>query len=155
MTIGERECGSLGSQGTSGRAEEGAGLGDGRVRRESREGRRADGREGDIGTGKCGGDDGIRCRLHGHADGHKHTINGLAVILTTYGGRFIVTSVSSEDKGLSERRRLVQELLSAARSRERKERSSVVASGELAKGFVNWGGERRLSEGEADSSEGL
>jgi hypothetical protein len=133
MTIGGRECGSLGSQGTSGRAEEGAGLGDGRVRRESREGRRADGREADIGTGKCGGDDGIRCRLHGH----KHTINGLAVILTTYGGRFIVISVSSEDKGLSERGRLVQELLSAARSRERKERSSVVASGEPAKGLVN------------------
>jgi hypothetical protein len=115
MTIGGRECGSLGSQGTSGRAEEGAGLGDGRVRRESREGRRADGREADIGTGKCGGDDGIRCR----------------------GGRFIVISVSSEDKGLSERGRLVQELLSAARSRERKERSSVVASGEPAKGLVN------------------
>ena len=59
----------------------------------------------------------------------------------------------SEDKGLSERR-LVQHL-SAARSRERKERGSVVASGELAKGLVNWGRERRLSEGEADSSEGL
>jgi hypothetical protein len=61
--------------------------------------------------------------------------------LTTYGGRFIENGgldvVSIEDKGLSERRRLVKELLSAARSRERKERSSVVASGELAKGFVN------------------
>jgi hypothetical protein len=62
--------------------------------------------------------------------------------------------VSSGDKSLLERRALQR--LSAARSRERKERSSVVASGELANGFVNWGGERRVSELEgADMSEGL
>jgi len=47
IKMGGRGCGSLRSRGTSGRAEEGAGLGDGRVRRESREGRRAGG-EGDM-----------------------------------------------------------------------------------------------------------
>ncbi len=40
IKMGARARGSLRSNGTSGRAEEGAGLGDGRVRRESREGRR-------------------------------------------------------------------------------------------------------------------
>ncbi len=44
MKMGGGARDSLRSEGTSGRAEEGAGLGDGRVRRESREGRRA-GRE--------------------------------------------------------------------------------------------------------------
>lgn len=41
MKMGARARGSLRSEGTSGRAEEGAGLGDGRVRRDSREERRA------------------------------------------------------------------------------------------------------------------
>lgn len=54
------------------------------------------------------------------------------------------TVVSSGDRNLLEHK-----FLSAARSRERNERSSVLASetGELAsKGLVNWG---RASEGEA------
>jgi hypothetical protein len=64
MKMGGRERGSLGPQGTSGRAEEGAGLGDGSVRRESREVRRGGGRErGDIDTGRCDDEDEIRCRL--------------------------------------------------------------------------------------------
>jgi hypothetical protein len=61
--------------------------------------------------------------------------------------------VSNGDKGLAERH--LDQLWSPARSRERKERSSVVASGELAKGFVNWGRERRLSEGDINPSSGL
>ena len=40
MRMGGRARGSLRTDGTSGRAEEGAGLGDGRVRRDSREDRR-------------------------------------------------------------------------------------------------------------------
>lgn len=79
------------------------------------------------------------------------------IALTTHGGIFVgdrpigETVESSGDQSL---------LFSAARSRERNERSSVDASetGELASnGFVNWGEERRkLSEGEvAYISEGL
>ena len=80
-------------------------------------------------------------------------------MLTTYEGGFAGTAgktlVSSGDKSLP-----VVKFLSAARSRERNERSSVVAceSGELAaNGLVNWGEERRESEGEAAyiSEEGL
>jgi hypothetical protein len=83
MKMGGGGCGSLRSHGTSGRAEEGAGLGDGSVRRESREGRRADGRGGED-KGRCDGCEGIRCRLYGH----KYMVKGLAVISTTYGGKF-------------------------------------------------------------------
>lgn len=52
--MGGRVGGPLRSDGSSGRAEEGAGLGDGRVRRESREERRPGEMErGDFGTGRC------------------------------------------------------------------------------------------------------
>lgn len=100
---------SLRWDGTLGRAEEGAGLGDGRVRRESRDGRRA-------GT-ECGA---------GDNDGKGWR-----------GGRFVERSgtVSSGDRSLLELRDL-----SEARSSERNERSSVLASetGEsTAKGLVN------------------
>lgn len=101
-------------------------------------------------------EDGIRCRLQGATE---FRAVGTLVASTTYGGAFTVygglggaASESSGDKGLLGR--YVDQLWSAARSRERKERSSVVASGELANGLVNWGRERRPSEG-ADMSEGL
>jgi hypothetical protein len=145
MTMGGRARSSLRPDGTSGRAEEGAGLGDGRVRRESREGRRA-GRE--RGAKRC--HDGTSWFLVVKL-GLKHYNT-----LTTYGGPVGETAASSGDQSLLEFK-----LLSAARSRERNERSSVDASesGELAaNGLVNWGEERRrLSEGEVAyiSDEGL
>jgi hypothetical protein len=111
---------------------------------------------GDVCTGRCDDADGIRCRLQGAT---KFRAIGILVASTTYGGAFTVhdgnagaISESSGDKGLLGR--YVDQLWSAARSRERNERSSVVASGELANGFVNWGRERRPSEG-AGMSEGL
>ena len=65
------------------------------------------------------------------------------VALNTYGDRLaayaVLGLVSSGDKNLLERRAV--ELPSAARSRERKERSSLVAAGDSPpNGFVNWGG---------------
>lgn len=60
MKMGGRARGSLRSEGTSGRAAEGAGLGDGRVRSESREERRV-GR--DWGAERCHDEDVIRCCL--------------------------------------------------------------------------------------------
>jgi hypothetical protein len=114
IKMGARVRGSLRSDGTSGRAEEGAGLGDGRVRRDSREERAG------RGTGA------ERCH-----DGKRWCVGGL--VGETYG--------SSGDNSLLEFK-----LLSAARSSERNERSSVLASepGELelaANGLVNWGDE--------------
>ena len=149
IKMGGRGCGSLRSQGTRGRAEEGAGLGDGRARMESREGRRAGGAgRVDMSTGRCD-EDGLGCRLQGAT---KFRAVGTLVTSTTYGVAFTIYGGLAGDKDLLGR--YVDQLWSAARSRERNERSSVVASGELANGFVNWGRERRPSEG-ADMSEGL
>jgi hypothetical protein len=119
IKMGGGARGSLGCDGRLGRAEEGAGLGDGRVRRESREGRRAM----------------MDCGAERDDDGTGWS-----------GERFVELSavLSSGNRSLLELR-----FLSAARSSERNERSSVLASetGELAsKGLVNWGG---ASEGEA------
>jgi hypothetical protein len=59
-------CGSSRLEGTLGRAEDGAGLGDGRVRIESREGRRAGESESEgLSTGRCRVDDGKGCCLVG------------------------------------------------------------------------------------------
>lgn len=98
------------TDGTSGKAADGAGPGDGRVRRESREGRRGGGEDrGAVVSG-------TRCCL---------------------GERFAAL-VSRGDKNLLERRAVV--VPSAARSRERKERNSLVEVGESPNGLVNWGG---------------
>jgi hypothetical protein len=57
-------CGSSRLEGTLGRAEDGAGLGDGMVRIESREGRRTGGSESvGVNTGKCRVDDDKGCCL--------------------------------------------------------------------------------------------
>jgi hypothetical protein len=60
--------------------------------------------------------------------------------------------VLRSDKDLVERR--ATEALSAARSRERNERSSVVALGESPNGLVNCGGAWSPSE-DTDMSEGF
>ena len=81
-----------------------------------------------------------------------------SVALTAYGGGPVGEMVESRgDKSLLEFK-----FLSAARSSERNERSPAVViseSGELtANGLVNWGGEKRVSEGGAAayiSEEGL
>jgi hypothetical protein len=62
MTIGGG-CGSVRLEGTLGRADNGAGLGDGRVRRESREERRAGRGRGDVRHGRWHVGDGMRCWL--------------------------------------------------------------------------------------------
>jgi hypothetical protein len=130
IKMGARVRGSLRSDGTSGRAEEGAGLGDGRVRRDSREERAGRG----TGAERC--HDGKRWCLRVNL-APKNCIQ----LITYVGGLVGETYGSSGDNSLLEFK-----LLSAARSSERNERSSVLASepGELelaANGLVNWGDE--------------
>lgn len=97
------------SDGISGKEDDGAGPGEGSVRRESREGRR--GADRGAMSGRCWCEESF----------------------AEYAGGALV---SRGDKNLLERRAV----RSAARSRERKERSSFVASGESPNGLVNWGG---------------
>ena len=132
MVMGGRGRACSRSDGISGKAADGAGPGEGKVRRESREGRRGGGRDRGAMLSEW------RWRL---SRSESDILPSAVVALDTYGTEYAVEVMSRGDKNLLECRAI--EVPSAASSRGRKEGSSllvVAVVGESPNGLVNWGG---------------